>query len=588
VIRSMKLLAAVALVAIVTACAAEKVKSLKQAEAEAMAQDHAQPAPAAPPPAPVAAPPAVPVIVDTPPPAKTSAPAKPVVTETTLPSANPAPMVAPPAPAAPPPGPKPVVSIAAMTLPADSKAGVSIALRFRTGSIDDPQGKFGITNLAARVMAEGGAGSYDAKTLLEALFPIAADVRVRVDREQTTFIAHVHRDALDKLLPIFTSVLTQPRWDRREFARIRESVVSEISKSLRQARDEDLGKEALAELMYRGHPYGHLIEGHVRDLNSMTLDEVRAHAQRVFTLDRLTIGVSGGYPEALPAKLQTLLQSLPSQSEPTPFPSMATGVRHPKILLVEKQSASTAISIGTPWALGHGDADWAALSIARSAIGEHRQSNGRLMQRLREMRGLNYGDYAYIEFFKQEGGDASTAQTGRARHQQDFTLWLRPMQNENRLFALRAALYELDRSLHDEPFSGDEVARSKGFLDGYLLLFDQTDARKLGYALDDQLLGQTNFLRTWRQSLDGIDAAQVNEAWRKWVHPEELQIVMAGPGMAALKAEILANTPSPMHYKKGSTQSEALLGMDAKISSYPLQGISDADIEVISVDKLFE
>ncbi len=214
--------------------------------------------------------------------------------------------------------------------------------------------------------------------------------------------------------------------------------------------------------------------------------------------------------------------------------------------------------------------------------------NGRLMQRLRELRGLNYGDYAYIESFRQEGGNAATAQTGRARHQQEFTLWLRPVQNQNRLFALRAALYQLDRSLHDEPFSEEEVARTKGFLDGYILLFDQTDARKLGYALDGDFLGQSGFLASWRKSLDGVDAAQVNAAWRKWVHPEELQLVLSGPDMKALKADILANNPSPIHYASGMTKPQAVLDEDAKIAAFPLGAASDAEIEIAPVETLFE
>ena len=47
---------------------------------------------------------------------------------------------------------------------------------------------------------------------------------------------------------------------------------------------------------------------------------------------------------------------------------------------------------------------------------------------------------------------------------------------------LRGALYELQRSLKDEPFSADEVESTKAFLDGYVLLFAQTDARHHGRA----------------------------------------------------------------------------------------------------------
>src|SRR5207248_1446548 len=161
--------------------------------------------------------------------------------------------------------------------------------------------------------------------------------------------------------------------------------------------DENLGKEALAELMYRGHPYGRVTAGHVSNLRSITLEDLEQQAEDLFTLDRLTVGLSGGYPRDLPNRIAEALNELPSRG-------------------------------------------------------------------------------------------AAAAQTYRARHQQDFTIWLRPVQNENRLFALRAARYEVSRSLEDEPFSPEEVEQTKGFLDGYILLYDQTDARKLGYALDDDFL----------------------------------------------------------------------------------------------------
>src|SRR5258708_33655702 len=222
-------------------------------------------------------------------------------------------------------------------------------------------------------------------------------------------------------------------------------------------------------------------------------------------------------------------------------------------MLVEKESDSTAVSMGQPWQLSRKDADWAAMSIARSAIGEHRQLNGRLMLRLREMRGLNYGDYAYIEHYEQEGGDAATAQNGRARRQQDFTIWLRPVRNDNRLFAVRDALYELSRSLKEDPFTPAEVEQTKGFLDGYILLYDQTDARRLGYALDDAFYGMNGFLGTWRASLRNVTADQVNVAWRRWIDPARLQIVLAGTGMDVVKKTLLSGEPTPIQYQRDAS-----------------------------------
>jgi zinc protease len=479
-----------------------------------------------------------------------------------------------------------------LELPLNEKAIVNLQLRFRSGAIDDPPGKSGVTSLAARMMTEGGTRTLDSKALLNALFPLAAELDVRVDKELTTFSVRVHKDNLDKLLPILTDVLLNPRWDPAEFKRLREAAVNDVEKRLRQGDDENLGKEALWELLYRNHPYGRLTLGHLSDLKSLQLDDLKAQAHRVFTADRLIVGVSGGYPEQLGEKLAKTLAALPEKSaaeEPVPQ-ARAHG---PRIELVEKVTDSTAISMGMPWTLSHKDADWAAMSVARSAFGEHRQFNGRLMNQLREARGLNYGDYAYAEYFEQEGGDAVTAQTGRARRQQQFSIWLRPVQNENRLFALRAALYELQKSVTDEPFTEQEVANTKGFLDGYLLLFDQTDARRLGFALDDAFYGMNGFLGTWRAQLRSVTAEQVNAAWRKRVDPSKLEIVMVGPGMAEVKKTILEGAASPMHYQKDAQgnvaeKPKALTDVDAVIEKLPLGARTDADVVVVPVEKLFE
>ncbi len=485
-------------------------------------------------------------------------------------------------------------SPAVVTLPPNNHPGVALALSFHSGAVDDPAGKAGLTYLTARVMSEGGTESLSSKQLLEALFPMAANVHARVDKEETTFFANVHRDHVQKMVAILGDMVAHPRFDAAEFARIRDAAVNDVEKRLRQGDDENLGKEALAELMYRNHAYGRLTLGHVADLRKLTLDDVKKQWARVFTRDRLTIGIAGGYGPDLVDKLKETVSVLPESG--APLVEIALAQPHkPRVLIVEKQTASTAVSIGVPWSLTRQSPDFAAWLVARSAFGEHRQFNGRLMQRLREMRGLNYGDYAYIEHFEQESGDAATAQTGRARRQGEFTIWLRPVQNENALFATRAALYELQRSVGEEPFSDAEVERTKGFLDGYVLLFAQTDARKLGYALDDHSLGRNRaFLENLRADIAKVTTADVNRVWSKmktlW---PQLEIVMVGPKAAELKKAIVTNAPSPMHYQKDAQgnvpkKPDALLAADKQIEKLPLGAAADSDVEIVPVAKVFE
>ena len=481
-----------------------------------------------------------------------------------------------------------------LTLPPNDQPAVALALSFRAGAIDDPIGKSGLTNLTARVLSEGGTESLTAKQLLEALFPMAATVRARVDKEQTTFFVTVHRDHVQKMIAILGDMVAHPRFDAAEFSRLRDATINDVGKRLRQGDDENLGKEALGELMFRNHAYGRLNLGHVSELRKLTLDDVKKQWARLYSRDRLTIGVAGGYTPDMVEKLKDTVKLLPEAGAPL-VPIALQQPHKPRVLLVEKPTASTAVSIGLPWSLTRQSPDFAALLVARSAFGEHRQMNGRLMQRLREQRGLNYGDYAYIEHFEQEGGDAVTAQTGRARRQGEFTIWLRPVQNENALFATRAALYELERSFTTEPFSDAEIERTKGFLDGYVLLYAQTEARKLGYALDDRAVGNNRaFLENLRADIAKVTTADVNRAWSrmKTLMPA-LEIVMVGPNAAAMKQAIVTNAASPMHYQKDAEgnvpkKPDALLAADKVIEKLPLGVSGDADVEIIPVAKMFE
>ena len=70
--------------------------------------------------------------------------------------------------------------------------------------------------------------------------------------------------------------------------------------------------------------------------------------------------------------------------------------------------------------------DFYALWLAASWLGEHRNPISHLYQLIREKRGLNYGDYAYIEAFPR-GMYQFFPDPNIARQQQLFEVWIRPV-----------------------------------------------------------------------------------------------------------------------------------------------------------------
>ena len=128
------------------------------------------------------------------------------------------------------------------------------------------------------------------------------------------------------------------------------------------------------------------------------------------------------------------------------------------------------------------DDDFFPLFLANSYFGEHRTFNGVLMTKLRSDRGLNYGNYSYVESFAQDG--ASTFGLANVpRRRQSFTIWIRPVAAEHAHFAVRLAVREL-RRLVSGGLTQQAFEETRSFLVNYSKLWTQTPSRRLGYAMD--------------------------------------------------------------------------------------------------------
>jgi len=85
----------------------------------------------------------------------------------------------------------------------DGARVVAFRVVFAGGSADDPGGKEGLTRLTATTMAEGGTTVRTYSELVEKLYPTAASIDVRVDRDETVFAAEVSAEMLEAFYPLF-------------------------------------------------------------------------------------------------------------------------------------------------------------------------------------------------------------------------------------------------------------------------------------------------------------------------------------------------------------------------------------------------
>lgn len=469
-------------------------------------------------------------------------------------------------------------------LPVKNDPTISFRIWFKVGSQDDPQGKEGLASITAAMLTDASTRTNKYETIIDKLYPLAAGYDAVTSVEMTVIYGRVHKDNLKAYYPLFIDAITTPAFLQEDLDRIKSDVLNGLENTLRYSSDEELGKAVLSNDIFEGTPYGHIGAGTVSAVTSITLDDVREFYATHFTRDRLVIGVGGGYPSSLPPDLKRDLASLPLKGAPEVPPSRPAPRQGWHATIVEKDAPATAISMGFPIAVLRGTREWYALAIANSWLGEHRSSSSHLYQVIREERGLNYGDYSYIESYPR-GGMLSKPPQNVCRRQQIFEIWIRPVPLETGHFALRAALHEF-KSLVDHGMTKEQFELTRKFLKKYVLLYAPTTMERLGYAIDDRFYGiKGSHLELFRSMMDKLTLADVNAAIKKQWQFGTMQIAVVTKDAAAFRDALVADAPSPITYK--TPKSEKVMEEDKAIIAFPVR-VAAENIRVVPVTELFK
>jgi zinc protease len=460
---------------------------------------------------------------------------------------------------------------------------VVVKLAFSAGSAHDPKGKEGLAALTASMIADGGSKAMRIDEIKKALYPVAGSFTAQTDKEMTTFTAVIHRDNWKALADTALPQLGEPGFREEDFRRLKDTQRNALTQNLRNFNEEELAKEVLQDAIFAGTPYGHPVLGTVAGLDAITLDDVKAFAKAAYTRAALIAGVSGDAPKEYLECVKAELGKLPAgPALPAPagvVPHRPNGL---EVEIVQKETRATAISFGTPIPVTRAHPDFAALSVAKVWLGEHRSSQSHLYQRIRELRGMNYGDYAYIEAFPR-GMFQFFPDPNIPRRSQLFEVWIRPVVPENAQMALRIALHEVGKLIRDG-LTEEDFQAVRTYLMKNVFLMTATQDAQLGYAIDSKWYGIPEFTTMMRDRLSKLTRAEVNAAIKKHFSAKDLQIVIITKEAEALKAKLLSDAFSPITYD--SEKPKEVLEEDKVIGALKL-GLKPESVTITPVDEIF-
>jgi len=286
--------------------------------------------------------------------------------------------------------------------------------------------------------------------------------------------------------------------------------------------DTELTLCVFENFLFRGHPYGHLVEGKISSVKSFTRQDAIDFYDKHFLRNNIILGIAGDFDDKIRNAFRTDLSGLEKgelSSDETTLPQLVGE----KVLLIEKEGrAQTQLRIGHPLSITRKDPDFVALYLANTYLGRHRESLGRLFQTVRSKRGLSYGAYSYVEHFQQAGW-SKLALPNVPRRAQYFSMWIYP-KSTNAKFVIKLALKELSdlvtHGINEKVF--DFI---KNFEKNHLPFDLETPERKLGLLMDEEFYRNFGFWENSEKRMEEVTSEEVRDVVKKYLSADNLAIV---------------------------------------------------------------
>jgi len=315
-----------------------------------------------------------------------------------------------------------------------------------------------------------------------------------------------------RAMEILSEVLRRPTFPQVEVDKLRSQIISGL-------REQEMSPRAVAERRFleevypEGHPYRLWPSGNQESANGMTRESLVEFYRRHYRPDRLTIAVVGDVaPDAALAQLNRVLGDWKAEGQ-------APALEIPPVALPAPITAEVAVPgkfqsemvMGLP-AIPRKDPDYYALRLGNLILGELGLS-GRLGANIRDKMGLAY--HVSSDLQASVGPSVWAIRAG-----------VNPAGVDR---AIEAAREEIERWRTDL-VAESEIDDGKSFLIGSLPIALETSDGIARTLLDIEFyqLG-LDYLQRYPGLIDGVSRESIRDAVRRWIHPEHLVTVIAGP-----------------------------------------------------------
>lgn len=314
-------------------------------------------------------------------------------------------------------------------------------------------------------------------------------------------------------LQLLGEVIGQPAFRPQAIDRLKNQLRASFEQQ--QKDPGTLANQALFADLYGSHPYAHPSAGDAQSIAGISRQQLRDFHQRFYSAGNVQIALVGDLDRARAERIaERISRALPQGKAATPVAVAApptAGKRH-----IDFDSSQTHILLAQQ-AVERGHPDYPALYLANQVLGGS-GFGSRLMEEVREKRGLTYGIYSMLSPMQTRGPFMISVQT-RAELSE----------------ATLEFVQQLLREFVEQGPTAEELAASKREILGSFPLSAASNSAIVGqlgaigfYGLP--LSWQDDFIR----EIEQLDLQTVKDAVQRHLQPDALTIITLGPKVEQL------------------------------------------------------
>ena len=383
---------------------------------------------------------------------------------------------------------------------------VAIRFAFEGGSAQDPKGKEGVAHFVSAMLDEG-AGDLDASAFQEQMEDIAMRMSFSQGRDSYYGNFQTLTENLDASAGLLKLAITKPRFDETAVERIRKQLIASLAFAAKNPNQ--VAGKAWSETAFPNHPYGRASKGTPESVAAITPADLHAYRNRVFAKPTLKVAVVGDIDEA---RLGRLLDDVFGDLADKPDLAEVADIKPAAgtIKVIEMPVPQSVAVFGFE-GIARDDPDFVTAYVMNHILGGGGFAS-KLMEEVREKRGLAYSVYSYLQPYDNAAIFAGSVAT----------------KNEKLAESLDVIREQIKRMAEQGPTQA-ELDNAKSYLTGsYALRFDTSSkiaSQLLGIQQEDLGL---DYVNTRTEQIAAVSLADITRVAERVLKPENLIVAVVG------------------------------------------------------------